>query len=289
MSRSVALTIFGCACIALPLALPALACSPAAEIGADPEKGAALSDVTINGNLFDPNGSVVSLWWGGPNGSLLATTAVSPDGTFSTVVTVPAGSTAGPNLISATLVDADGRPIGPINTTFNVEVAPPPPQPNPGDGAVPPGPVGNPGGVPNPDNTAPNRPEQPNQRPHDGARNPGETTGQPAGDLVAGTPPGTQTVALGSSAQFGSMTGTGAAADGLRRRAEMDPLITPAEVKSSTAGQGAVSVPLSGGPSAWLLAPLAILALAGFAIAAASFVHDYRHVLRARVPLRRKR
>jgi len=76
--------------------------------------------------------------------------------------------------------------------------------------------------------------------------------------------------------------------EGLRRRAELDPLVTPAEVRSSTAGQGAVSVPLSGGPSAWLLAPLAILALAGFAIAAASFVHDYRHVLRSRVPSRRK-
>jgi len=288
MSRTVALAIFGCACIALPLALPALACSPAAEIDADPEKGAALSDVNINGNLFDPNGSVVSLWWGGPNGSLLATTVVRPDGTFSTPITVPAGSTAGPNLISATLVDADGRPIGPINTTFSVEVAPPPPQPDPGGGGVPPGPVGNPGNVPNPDNPAPNRPEQPNRQPQDGTRSPRETAGQPAGDLVAGTPPGTQTVALGSSARSSSITGTAATAENLRRRAELDPLVTPAEVRSSTAGQGAVSVPLSGGPSAWLLAPLAILALAGFAIAAASFVHDYSHVLRARVPSRRK-
>lgn len=91
------------------LALPAFACSPNANIQVEPARDEAGATVQVTGNLFDPEGGTIKLWWDGGSGELLATLEAPADGTFAQQVTIPSSAEAGPHSITATQKASDGN------------------------------------------------------------------------------------------------------------------------------------------------------------------------------------
>lgn len=88
-ARRTLFTGAGMLAAALLLLAPAFACTPSAQISAEPARAEAGTVVQISGNTFDPQGSPVSIRWGGASGQEIASATVNASGAFAVDVRIP--------------------------------------------------------------------------------------------------------------------------------------------------------------------------------------------------------
>jgi hypothetical protein len=115
-TRSRLVAVLALLIVTLGLATVARALTPAVAI--DPASGPPLTTIKVSGSSFcPPPCSPVSILV--DNVHVDDNVAVGADGSFSTFVQVPGGTSAGPTPVAATQTDAEGNPAS-AQTDFNV-------------------------------------------------------------------------------------------------------------------------------------------------------------------------
>jgi hypothetical protein len=223
----------------------------------------------VSGTTFDPEGSLVNIYWDGTSGSRVGQAQVHPtDRTFSFSFPVPANATNGAHVVSATQVDRNGLAYNPVNRSFRVANGQPATrrsdlqgaavseQP---DGATASGRAGQTATAAQPAARAAGvaaQAQAPAQA-QPGAAAPGPVVGTQAGPLPP--PPAT-----GAESQQGAAAQQPAGS----QEAFGTPVPAPAPAGAAEAGSS------SGGPSPWLLVPLAILSLGFLGTGSSIFLRE---------------
>lgn len=253
------------AVVGMVAALPAFACTPTSNIASRPARAEAGTVINIDGFLFDPEGTAVTIKWGAAsNGIVLATATVAPDGTFTQPVTIPGDSYGGRYQISAyqryPVRDAGGNKTGAENfrtTTTTIDViGPPKPE------AAPPA------------QEAPQQETQPAPAPVTEATQPAQApqTAPKKAVQPKAVQPAPAAPAEPAPAE------TAAAEPAPAPAAESPAPVAPPAVEPLPVGVPVLGVPraVDVGPSPWLIVPLAVIGLALFSAGLAIFVHELR-------------
>lgn len=273
------------AAVVLLAIVPAFACTPRAMAKIEPARGEAGTVAEVSGSLFGPDFGEVVIKWGGSAGTLLATAAVRPDGSFGPVaVTIPSAAEPGQVHIVSVYQPADPstRVSNAIFTTTGTPApAAPAPQAEPAPSSSPePAAAATP--TPSAAAAAPAASIQPAPvaAPSVVARAPAApAAAAPAARSPAIAPPPTAApataqepaaVAPPTVLEAPEPPGTDPARAGGGRAPVPQVSLAPA---AGAAGDRSV---IDAGPSLWALVPLIAMGLILFGAAAAVVVHEVR-------------
>ncbi len=234
----------------------AWACVPGARITLKPASGKAGDLVTVTGSTFDPQGSLVNIYWDGTRGPLMGQATVQPNRSFNFSFTVPGDAKGGSHVVSATQRDKNGLDYNPVNAAFSVSgdrapnrsVSQGAAQAEQPDGASV-APATQPGA---PAQAAAPRVGVPAQ-----AAAPAQSAAQP-GAAAPGPAVGTQ---AGPQAPPPAPTAESQQAAAQQPAGSQEAFRTPVPAPAPAGAGEAVSSSSGGGVPAWLLAPLALLSL----------------------------